>query len=597
MRPDPHSFADDAQPEVTALDWRARVDFASRTLEAEARLTLADGRGGPLDLDTRDLAVSAVTDDGGRALAWEVGPPEPILGARLRVELPAGTQALRVAYRTSPQASALQWLSPEQTAGGAAPFLYSQCQAIHARSVVPLPDTPRVRIRYRAELTVPPGVEALMAAGFVGREPRGGEVCFRFAMDEPIPPYLFAFAVGQLASRDLGPRTRVWAEPPVLERAAFEFASVGDMLDAAERLFGPYPWGRFDLLTMPPAFPYGGMENPRLTFLTPTLLAGDRSLVGVVAHELAHSWTGNLVTSASAEHFWLNEGWTVFAERRIVEALAGPERAALEAALGRRSLDRALADLRARPELTKLRMHLAGVHPDDAFSVVPYEKGYLLLRALEEAVGRAAFDRFIACYIERFRFQSLTTEAFVDFVRAELPEARVDLQAWLDGPGVPADAPAPRSIRLEAVQALFGRVPTEAEGRALSPVEWQLWLEAQPRPAPQETLRLADGRFQLTDSANYEVLIAWLELAARSGWAPAIARAETVLGEVGRMKYLKPLYVALASNAATRDQAGQLYRRYRERYHPIARQVIESVLRQHRVPTHDVNAVTLRRPT
>jgi aminopeptidase N len=598
-RSDPHSYNDDAQPEVAQLDWKARVDFDSRTLAAEARLHLRApaASAGPLDLDTRDLHVEAITDGDGAPLAFDLAPADPILGARLRVDLPAGARSLRIVYRTSPSASALQWLEPAQTKGGRAPFLYSQCQAIHARSIVPLQDTPRVRLRYRAELTAPAALTALMAASFVERDQHGAEATSRFVMDEPIPPYLLALAVGELASRDLGPRSRVWAEPATVERAAYEFAGVDAILTAAERLFGAYPWGRFDLLTMPPAFPYGGMENPRLTFLTPMLLAGDRSLVNVVAHELAHSWTGNLVTNASAEHFWLNEGATVFAERRILEELEGLEAALLHAALGRRELDRAVADFHERPALTKLRTRLDGVDPDEAFSVVPYEKGYLFLRALEDAVGRERFDRFLRGYIDGHRFQSITTEQFTALVAAELPGAleRAGAARFLDEPGVPDGSPVARSARLDAVKALPPALPTDEQARAFLPVEWQLYLEAIARPAPHALLDELEARFQLTRSGNYEILVSWLALAAESGWPAATARIEEVLGEVGRMKALKPLYVALARRAETRELAGRLFRRYRERYHPIARQVIENILRQHQVSTHEVNPVSLGR--
>ncbi|MGZ3481382.1 MAG: M1 family aminopeptidase/hydrolase [Myxococcaceae bacterium] len=372
-RLDPHSHTDTTQPRQRHLSWAAEVDFAGRAVEATATLTFDRG-GGPVDLDTRGLHIAQVTDRAGTALRFALGSPDPVLGQRLRVELPAGVDSCVVSYRTGPEASALQWLEPEQTAGGKAPFLYSQCQAIHARSVVPLQDTPRLRITYDAALTVPSGLRGLMAAAFVGREEQGERAVERYRMDEPIPPYLFAFAVGDLASRELGPRSRVWAEPSIVERAAAEFVGVDGMLTSAEALFGPYSWGRFDLLVLPPSFPYGGMENPRLTFLTPTLLTGDRSLVNVVAHELSHSWTGNLVTNASAEDFWLNEGFTVFAERRILEVLEGPEMVALHAAVGRQALDEAVANFRDRPELTRLRTKLGGVDPDDAFSQVPYEK-------------------------------------------------------------------------------------------------------------------------------------------------------------------------------------------------------------------------------
>ena len=579
-RLDPHSHTDLAQPHQQHLSWRSEVDFAGRTLRATATLRF-DRRGAPVDLDSRGLAIESVTSVDGRPLRFELGPSEPILGERLRVELPSGVDSCVIRYRTGPEASALQWLEPEQTAGGKAPFLYSQCQAIHARSVVPLQDTPRLRITYDAELTVPSALRGLMAAGAVDREVRGDRAVERYRMDEPIPPYLFAFAVGDLESRELGPRSRVWAEPSVVTRAAHEFTGVDRMLTSAEALFGPYSWGRFDLLVLPPSFPYGGMENPRLTFLTPTLLTGDRSLVNVVAHELSHSWTGNLVSNASAEDFWLNEGFTVFAERRILEVLEGPQMVALHAAVGRQALDEAVANFRDRPQLTRLRTRLLGVDPDDAFSQVPYEKGYLFLRALEDAVGRPAFDRFLKRYMEAFRFQSVTTEELLELVRTELPGAleAVDAPRWIDGEGVPPGAPVARSSRLEQLEALRTQVPPPA-ARGWSPWEWQVYLNHLPRPAPAELVTSLDERFHLTQAPNPEVLVAWLTVAIRSGHAPAVRRAEDLLGEVGRMKYLKPLYAALIAGPGTRPLAEACARRYRKRYHVIAAAGVEALLRK-----------------
>ena len=318
-RLDPHSYADDTQPRTRAFDWKAVVDFPARVLHAEVTLHFAGpAAGGPLDLDTRALSIEAVLGPRGTALPHTLHPADPILGRRLEIAVPAGAESIHIRYFTSPEASALQWLTPEQTLGKKHPYLFSQCQAIHARSVLPCQDTPSIRQTFTASLDVPLELRAVMAAAPRTREVQGGRAIERFAMPQPIPPYLFAFAVGDLASKDLSPRSRVWAEPGQLEAAAWELAQVEEQLGAAESLFGPYDWERFDLLVMPPSFPYGGMENPRLTFLTPSLLAGDRSLVNVVAHELAHSWTGNLVTSSNAEHFWLNEGFTVFAERRIL---------------------------------------------------------------------------------------------------------------------------------------------------------------------------------------------------------------------------------------------------------------------------------------
>jgi leukotriene-A4 hydrolase len=586
-RLDPHSYNDDSQVETESLALAARVDFDTRTLHAEAELAFRAPGGGTLDLDTRDLAIEAVVDQDRRPLPFVLHPAEPILGARLELTLPPGTRAVRIRYRTSPDASALQWLEPAQTSGGMHPFLFSQCQAIHARSVVPLQDTPRVRIRYTAELTIPSALRAVMAAAPRGRaEPgatAGGVAIERYEMPQPIPPYLIAFAVGDLASRDLSPRSRVWAEPGVLDRAAYEFAQVEDMIVAAEALFGPYDWERFDVLAMPPSFPYGGMENPRLTFLTPTVLAGDRSLVSVLAHELAHSWTGNLVTNANAEHLWLNEGFTVYAERRILEALHGTEEAELHAALGRRALDAAVARFARSPELTRLRTRLSGIDPDEAFSRIPYEKGYFFLRTLEEAAGREAFSRWLRSYLQAFRFGAITTDDFTAHLEGELPGLleRVEAPRWLEREGVPDTAPRPRSTRMAAIEALGGALPPEALARGWAPTEWQLYLESVPRPAAPELCAALDERFGLTASTNYEVLVSWLVLALSSGYHRVVPRAEEVLGAVGRMKFLKPLYGALAADERTRPIARRTFERFAPSYHPIARQVVEAVLREH----------------
>ncbi|MGC4122137.1 MAG: M1 family metallopeptidase [Myxococcales bacterium] len=581
-RLDPHSYADAAQPQVTRLGWKARVDFDAKVIEAEARLELESPGEGPLDLDTRDLTIHGVFAESGEKLAYELAAAEPVLGSRLRVNLPKGTRALRIAYRTSPQATALQWLTPAQTAGGKHPFLFSQCQSIHARSVVPLQDSPRVRVRYQAEVTVPVELKAVMAAGAVRRDEKGKLAVDVFEMPQAIPPYLFALAVGHLVSRDVGPRSRVWAEPEIVEKAKWEFEDVDKMILAAEKLFGPYDWDRFDILTMPPSFPYGGMENPRLTFLTPTLLAGDRSLVNVLAHELAHSWTGNLVTNANADHFWLNEGFTVWAERRIQEALEGKEVSGLHAALGRQSLEKAIADFKDHPEWTRLRTDFAGVDPDEAYSQVPYEKGYLFLRTIEEAVGRPAFDAFLRQYIEAFRFKSITTEDFTCFVQDKLPGVleKVNATEWIDGPGIPANAPKAVSTKLEALQAIGAKAPADDLAKSWTPAEWSLYLEALPHPAPKVLCEELDRRFSLSKSGNYEVLVSWLGLAAISGYEAAIPKVEEVLGKVGRMKYLKPLYTALVKVEATRPNARRCFERNADGYHPIARGGIEGILKK-----------------
>ena len=507
-RLDPHSYADDSHSKVIAVDWEARVDFASRTLEATALLELdAPSLAGPLDLDSRQLTVIAISDAQDNPIEFSLGAADPVLGSKLSLMLPAGIKTVKIRYRTAPDASALQWLEPAQTAGGKHPYLFSQCQAIHTRSILPLQDTPSRRITYKAKLTVPAPLRALMAAGFVSREVVGEQAVERWAMPQPLAPYLFAFAVGELEARKLGERSMVWAEPSVVDAAAWEFEEIDKMLDAGEALFGAYAWERFDILVMPPSFPYGGMENPRLTFVTPTLLAKDRSQVRVIAHELAHAWTGNLVTNSNAEHFWLNEGWTRYAELRITEVVEGPDAAALLAAICRHDLDETVERFARAGQgaLTRLRTHLTGVDPDEAFSVVPYDKGELFLRTIEGKVGRERFDVFAKRYLEKFRFGAVTTEEFLAFTEVELPGvlASIDATRWIDGEGVPEGAPSVRSAKLAAVEAMGSALPPA--GLELSSTEWNLWLDRLPRPMPRDFCEALDQRFPFTSTGNMEV--------------------------------------------------------------------------------------------
>ncbi|HSD29619.1 MAG TPA: M1 family metallopeptidase, partial [Vicinamibacteria bacterium] len=513
-----------------------------------------------------------------------------VLGRRLRLSLPDGTGEVRVRYRTSPEAPALQWLSPEQTAGGAHPFLFSQCQPIHARSVAPLPDTPRSRLTYEAELEVPEPLGAVMSAGPAGVQPgdRPGTRVLRFEMPQPIPPYLLALAVGQLESRDVGPRSRVYAEPETVEAAAHEFAGTEAMIATAEALFGPYEWDRYDMLVLPPAFPYGGMENPRMTFLTPTLLAGDRSLVDVVAHELAHSWTGNLVTNADMEHFWLNEGFTVWAERRLLEALHGEEATVLAWAIGEKALEESMERFGPTSPLTRLRTELAGTDPDDAFSSIPYEKGARFVALLERTAGRERFDRFMRRYMARFRFTSITTEEFLAFLEDEMPglAARLGAPAWLYEPGLPANAPAFRSDRLDGLVSLAaafprGERPSAAAVAAWSPAEMVVYLQNLPREIDHRGCAWLDAALGLTSRGNHEILVEWLTIAAGSDYEPVFPRLREVLLRVGRMKYLRPLYTSLGRHPRTRALAREVFAEAAPRYHSLSRRVAAAVVEKY----------------
>jgi len=585
-RPDPHSHYDASQPKARRLRLRLGVDFKAKRIDGEVVLEFGKAFSGPLDLDTKGLEIHSVQVPGQGPVPWELGEPDSILGQRLRIQAPEGTQEVAVTYRTGADAMALQWLDPEQTEGKVAPYLFSQCQQIHARTMVPCQDTPVARIAYQAEVTVPEGLTAVMSAGPTGDEALAdGRHLFRFSMPQPIPSYLMALAVGRLESRDLSPRARVWAEPETVAAAAWEFAGVEDMIVKAEGLFGVYPWDRYDMLVLPPSFPYGGMENPRMTFLTPTLLAGDRSLVDVVAHELAHSWTGNLVTNASMEHFWLNEGFTVWAERRILRTLHGDDAAALGWAMGQKALEDSLARFKNEPHLTVLRLHLDGIDPDDAFSSIPYEKGARLVAALEKEVGEDRFLRFLRDYMAAFRFTSITTEQFCAFVDEKLPGAleAVNATAYLDQPGLPETAPEFHSTQLDTLTALAeswtsGGRPSAQQITGWKPAELQVYLQKLPRNLTQADCAWLDEHFKLMGRGNHEILVEWLTLAATADYEPAFPRIREVLLRVGRMKYLRPLYGALGLHARTRTLAREIFAAASPGYHGLSRRVVQSVL-------------------
>jgi aminopeptidase N len=592
-RQDHHSFSNPSEVRIGHIGLNLVVDFNQRKLIGHADLHLPEPASGGkrLVLDTRDLSISKV-ETTRKGLSWspasfQLGRTDPVLGTPLEISLPQGTQEVRVTYETSPNATALQWLTAAQTADKKAPFLFTQSQAIHARSWIPLQDTPAVRHTYNATIRVPSGLLALMSARNPVRTDPSGE--YRFEMPEAIPSYLIALAVGNMEYRPISRRTGVYAEPSVVDKAKAELADVEQMMVAAESTYGPYRWEQFDVLFLPPSFPFGGMENPRLTFATPTLLAGDKSLVGVIAHELAHSWSGNLVTNATWRDFWLNEGFTTYIEGRIQEAVYGAERAEMEALIQKQELLQEIAQLPDRDEI--LYVDLKGRDPDEGFTQVPYVKGALFLRHLEEVFGRARFDAFLRGYFSRFAFQSIVTGQFVEHLRSNLfnqnPELarQVEVDPWLSRPGLPQSAPDPKSEAFVKVSQiadawLAGRMPVSGipSARWTTP-EWMHFIRALPHNLSTARMAELDNAFRLTDVGNSEILHEWLLLSIRTGYQPAFPRLERFLTEVGRRKYLRPLYTELAKTEAGRRRAQSVFAKARPGYHPIAASSIEEVLK------------------
>jgi leukotriene-A4 hydrolase len=580
---DPHSCLLPGAPTIQHVALDLHVAFDRRVLRGTADYTFSAPLGDQLELDTRQLSVENV-EGAGQRLPWNLSEPN-VLGQVLRITGTRGLQKLRITFSTSPDAPALQWLAPQQTAGGKHPYMYSQCQPILARSVFPCQDSPAVRFTYDAVLHVPHGLAAVMAAELVEQKDEGPTAAFRFHMRHPIPSYLFALAAGNITSKSIGKISRVYAEPEIVEAAAWEFADVSRMIAAAEELFGPYIWDRYNLLIMPPSFPLGGMENPTLTFLTPTLIAGDRSLVAVVAHELAHSWTGNLVTNATWDDFWLNEGWTVYAERRILERLYGTDYMCLQAVNGRNDLADAMRNFGAGSPFTKLKTNLDGIDPDDVYSSVPYEKGYLFLIAVERAVGRETFDAFIRSYMADYQFTSITTEQFVDYLRRKLPEAldKVDVASWLQQPDLLPSVASFSSSLIENVRSI--QKQWNAGDRNLQSVlaPWTvdqrvLFLEELPRKLSHTDCATLESWFDVERTHNSEILVPFFCIAAGSSYAKTYPAIRDFLSRVGRGKYLKPLYRTLHANPETRAMAREIFETCKDRYHSVARAAVQRIL-------------------
>jgi aminopeptidase N len=590
---DPHSYARPHEARVTHVALDLTADFAGKTVVGTATLDVQrrpEAR--MLVLDRKGYEVEAVTDRAGRPLAYSFGAADPELGTPFQIALRPDTDRVVVRYRSRPDAGALQWLTPAQTAGKRHPFLFSQGQAIENRSWIPTQDSPGIRQTWEANITVPEELTAVMSAPAPGGMPLPGQGTrsFRFRMDKPVAPYLIAIAVGELRFQPLGPRTGVWAEPETLAAAAKELEDTEKMVTAAERLFGPYRWGRYDMIVLPPSFPFGGMENPVLTFLTPTFIAGDKSLTSLIAHELAHSWSGNLATNATWADFWLNEGTTTYAERRIVEAIYGPRVAAQQVALGVDALNEAVKENGGGAGAdTRLHIDLTGRHPDVGLTDIAYEKGAAFLRTIEAAVGRERFDAFLRGWFDRHAFEPVTSAMFLADLRQHLIrgdralEQKLQLDRWVYQPGIPDNmVPAdPQAFaEVDAAVAAFGR------GEAPDAGSWRRWttderlrfLNRLPRKLPRVRLAALDRALGLNATGNNEVLFAWLSLAVANRYDPAVSPLERFLLSNGRRKFVRPLVKALAEDRQWgRPIAARVYAQARPLYHPLVTRELDEL--------------------
>ncbi len=587
---DVHSYARPLEARVHHVALDLAVDFASRRIGGTATLDIErrpDAK--QIVLDSKGLEIESITDAEGEPLQWQVGAAHEHFGSPLAIALRPDTKRIAIRYKSAPEAGALQWLTPAQTAGKQRPYLFSQGQAIENRTWIPTQDSPGIRQSWEAVIRVPAGLTAVMSAPR-SAEPitQGGESVFSFKMPHSVASYMIAIGVGDLAFQPLGPRSGVWTEPSMLKAAAAELGDTEKMIDSAEALFGPYLWGRFDMLVLPPSFPFGGMENPTLTFLTPTFIAGDRSLVSLVAHELAHSWSGNLSTNATWADFWLNEGTTTYATYRIMEAIYGKERAAQQYALGFASLMKEIDSIGGmnHPD-TRLHLDLEGRNPDEGLTEIAYEKGAAFLRTIESIVGRERFDAWLKGWFNRHRFEPVTSAIFLADIRDHLVdgdkelERKLMLDDWVYKPGIPSNVVRPDPKAFAQVDAA---VQSFVAGNPANAAAWNGWttderlrfLNNLPRKLPKPRLEQLNAALKLNETRNNEVLYAWLDLAVANRFDPAVSALERFLTTQGRRKFVRPLIEALAKDQQWgRPIAQRVYRQARASYHPITQRDLD----------------------
>ncbi len=579
---DIHTFAKPDESIMTHISLDLNVNFEEKILSGKAMIDIKNAQNATsFWFDSKSLQIEKITlDDKEIATTFKQNEPKAHVGTGVQIQIKPETKKINVYYKTDKSAAALQWLSPIQTAGKKQPFLFTQSQAILARSWVPCQDSPGIRFSYDAKITVPKGLMALMSAANPEKTSENG--VYTFKMAQKIPAYLLALSVGELEYKKYDEISGVYAEPVMLEKSFKEFEDLPKMIKAAEELYGKYAWEKYDILLLPPSFPFGGMENPRLTFATPTILAGDKSLTSLIAHELAHSWSGNLVTNATWNDFWLNEGFTVYFERRIMEKIQGKSYAKMLEFLGFQDLEKTLISLKDKPKDTHLKLDLTDRDPDDGVTEIAYEKGYFFLRMIEDVVGREKMDNFIKNYFQTNAFQTMNTESFIEYLQKNLPEtAKIDLKEWIYAPNLPKNCPKVSSDRFENMDKELTKFKENKEiniSKDISSHEWLYFVRGLGEKLTLEQMENLDKKYQFTSSNNAEILTAWLGLSIRSEYKKAYPKLESFLNEVGRRKFLMSLYTSLMKSNQ-KDFAKQIYQKSRPNYHAVATSSLDELIK------------------
>ncbi|KAF2198666.1 leukotriene A-4 hydrol [Delitschia confertaspora ATCC 74209] len=587
------------------------IDFQKKILNGGVVLTLeslTEGESKEIVLDTSYLNVKAIKVDA-KEVEWNIGERFNAYGCPLSIKLDHGIEKgkmveVEITLSTTENCTALQWMSPAQTSNKKHPYMFSQCQAIHARSVFPCQDTPDVKSTFDFEIRSPlPVVASGLPTGSRDYEPGSngapGTLLYTFSQRVPIPSYLFALASGDLASASIGPRSTVWTGPEELLACQRELdGEIEQYMMAIESVISPpYAWTQYNALILPASFPYGGMENPVWTFATPSIISGDKQNVDVIAHELSHSWSGNLVTSCSWEHFWLNEGWTTYLERRIQGYLHGDAHFHFSSIIGWKALEDSVERFGADHEFTKLVVDLKGEDPDDAFSSVPYEKGFAALFTLDNLLGRKKWDQFIPHYFETFKFRSLDSYEFkaclIDFF-AKDEEASKKLQEFdwdklLYTPGLPPKPEFDDSLVKVCFKLAESWKNLAKDSKAFKPAEGDIegWVANQSvvflekvqgfaETLSPDLVKLMGKTYQYDQSQNIELVSRYYSIGLKARYQEVYGPAAELLGKIGRMKFVRPLFRLL--NEADRDLAVKTFEQNKDFYHPICRAMVEKDL-------------------
>jgi len=582
---DTHTLSNYKDLPIVNTHLELSVNFQERKLKGSVTHEFeANRKINLLKLDTKYLKIDSIQDGDGNTLEYSLGEFDELLGSPLSINLNPKSNSVVIFYETTKKSEALDWLVPNQTAGKMYPFMYTQGQSIFTRSWIPIQDTPGIRITYSAKIKTPKNMMAVMSAA--NPQEMDTNNVYSFKMNQPIPPYLIALAVGNLEFKAIDSRTGVYAEPSMVVKCANELIDMGKMVDSAENLYGAYNWDRYDVIVLPPSFPFGGMENPRLTFATPTIIAGDRSLVSLIAHELAHSWSGNLVTNATWNDFWLNEGFTVYFERRIMESLYGRDYSEMLALLGFQDLESQIT--KSKPNMQLLRLNMMGKHPDDAMTDIAYEKGYFFLRMLEENMGREKMDSFLKNYFKDHKFQTIVTEEFLSYLKDNLIDTNsyqaLNINQWVFEPGIPENCPIVKSLRFENAEISVttflesGAEELKESSDLWSTHEWLHFLKHLPDTLDLVQLLDLDNTFNLSNSGNSEILAVWFLQSIKNDYRPAFENLEKFLVKIGRRKFLQPLYLELSKNEDHKIWAKNVYQNARENYHYVSFNTIDKIL-------------------